>query len=152
MTTHVGSARGQIQRAMSTKMRASDTLMAALTGGVKDFRNVSRGTAFPYVSIGDTTEIEGWSSFGDGTGDEPGPVRGYDDTVTLHIWSFQPEVAECQAILELLNGLFDGKSLLLDSLHHIGSWYLASGVLPDPTDPKITHMWVRYRVGAQEES
>lgn len=144
--SRVGTATGAIQKAIVTKLKADDGLTLVLVGGIKDFRNVPRGTQYPYLTVGDMTEVEGGSSFGEGEG----PIRGYDDTITLHAWSIQPGTEECQGILGMLNNLLDGKPLVLDALHHAGTWYQFSNILPDPADSRISHLVVRYRVGAEE--
>jgi hypothetical protein len=137
--TIVGSALSAIQVAIGEKL-TDDTALMALITGVFDFRGIPKDQAFPYVTVGDTTE----------TDDSTFDTLGYEDTFTLHIWSIQPGTQECQQILANLNRLLNHQPLNLANMSHVGTWYDLSWTLPDPADTRITHMPVRYRIGAGE--
>jgi len=137
--TIVGSALSPIQAAIGAKLTDDATLMALITG-VFDFRGIPVDQAFPYITIGEATETE------DSTFDTPG----YEDTFTLHIWSIQPGTQECQQILANLNRLLNHQPLTLAGMSHVGTWYDLAWTLDDPADTRITHMPVRYRIGAGE--
>lgn len=135
----VGSALEPIQAAIEAKIRSDQTLMLMITG-IFDFRGILRGQAYPYISLGDSTE----------TDDSTFDTAGYDTTFTLHIWSNQPNSQECQRIYVRLNKLFNRKPLVLAGMDHVGTWLDFVTTLPDPEDNKLTHMPVRYRIGAGE--
>jgi len=137
----VGSAMSAIQTAIGAKL-TNDTTLSALITGVFDFRGIPPDQAFPYVTIGDMVE----------TDDSTFDTLGYLDECTLHIWSIQPGSQECQQILKRLNQLLTEEPLTLEDLNHIGTWYERAWILADPDDARITHMAVRYRIGAGEDN
>ena len=134
------SATGAIQQAIAAKLTADVQLMLLLTGGIVDFRAIPPGQTYPFLTIGDSTEVP----------DDRLGRNGYDTTVTLHIFSRQPGAKECQAILTRLNALLNKQPLALGPQNHVGTWYEFSQPMGDPSDDRITHMPVRYRIQAQE--
>jgi hypothetical protein len=133
------SATGPIQSSIAAKL-LGDSALVGLVTGVFDFRGIPPDQAFPYVTIGDSTEVDD-SVFG---------ALGYDTTFTLHIWSIQPGAQECQQILSNLNRLLNHQPLVLTGFTHVGTWYDMAQTMSDPDDTRITHMPVRYRIEAQE--
>jgi hypothetical protein len=133
------SAMGAIDIAMGAKMENDTSLMAVITG-VFDFRGVPIAQGFPYITKGNATEVP----------DHVFGTKGYDTTFTLHIWSIQPGTQECEQILALLNDLFDEQPLTISGFNQVGTWYEYAEVMDDPDDTRITHMPVRYRIGAQK--
>ena len=77
------SATGAIQQATYTKLTGDAPLMTLLTGGIVDVRGIPAGQIYPFVALGDTTEVPN---------DRLGR-NGYDTTMTLHIYSRQPGAA-----------------------------------------------------------
>jgi len=134
------TATGAIQQAAYTKLTGDTPLMTLLTGGIVDVRGIPTGQIYPFVALGDTTEVPN---------DRLGR-NGYDTTMTLHIYSRQPGAKECQTILARLNVLLNKQPLTLAGMHQVGAWYEFSQVMGDPSDDRITHMPVRYRIQAQE--
>lgn len=135
----IGSALSPVQQALSSKMQGDDTLMG-MVAGVFDFRGIPENQTYPYVTVGDSTE----------TDDSTFDTTGYDTTFTLHIWSIQPGTQECQRILARLNKLFNHQPLTVPGMAHVGTWYDLSNTLADPDDTRVTHFWVRYRIGVGE--
>lgn len=134
------TATGTIQQAIGAKLTGDGPLMALVTGGILDFRGIPKGQGYPFLTIGDSTEAPE-HSFG---------RKGYTTTVTLHIFSRQPGAMECQKILTRMNALLDEQTLTLANMHCVGIWYEFSQPMGDPSDDRITHMPVRYRILAQE--
>ena len=134
------SATGAIQQAIAAKLTGDAPLMAILTGGVVDFRGIPLGQTYPFVAIGSSTEV---------ANDCLGQL-GYDTTITLDAFSRQPGAKECQVILARLNALLNRKPLVIAGMHHVDTWYEFSQPMGDPSDDRITHMPVRYRIQAQE--
>lgn len=111
-----------------------------LITGVFDMSNVPENQAFPYITLGNATETD-YSALA---------RIGYEDTLTLHVWSMSKGTKECNTILSNLNRLLNHQSLTLDTQNHVGTWYDFSDFLPDPGENGIFHMPVRYRMRAQE--
>ena len=133
------TALSEVQTAIYSKLTGDGTLMAQVTG-VFDSGAVPENQAFPYITLGDTTEAPD-NAFG---------TRGYDDTLTLHIWSDALGFKECHIILARMNTLLDQQTLTLISHHHVGTWYEFSETLNDPGVDGIKHIPVRYRIETQE--
>jgi len=137
--TNEFSAMEAIAEAVGLKLTGDAPLMALITG-VFDFRGIPANQAFPYVTIGEETE----------TDDSTFDTLGYEDTLMLHIWSIQPGAQECRLILKNLNRLLNHQPLALANMSHVGTWYELALTMDDPADTRITHMPVRYRIGAGE--
>lgn len=133
------SALEPIQDAIVAKLKGDDTLKGMVTG-IFDFRGVPIGQLYPYVTVGDSTEID------DSTFD----TDGYEDACTLHIWSIQPNTQECQQIFKQIQRLLNHQPLALAGMSHVGTWLDMAQTLGDPDDTRLTHMPVRYRIGAGE--
>lgn len=133
------TALDQIQVALVSRLK-NDTALMALITGVFDFASVPVGQAFPYVTLGDSTE----------TDDSVLSDIGYDTTQTLHIWSKYLGFKEARGILRNLNRLLNHQTLTLSSQHCVGIWYEFSQPLNDPDDNTLRHMPVRYRIKTQE--
>jgi hypothetical protein len=138
MTTQ--TALSEVQTAIYQKLTGGATLMALVTG-VFDFGAVPDDQAYPFISIGDTTEGP----------DNTFETRGYEDTVTLHIWDNAKGFKRCQTILAEMNRLLDQQSLALSTHHHVGTQYEFSESLNDSGTDDLRHMPVRYRVQTQEQ-
>ena len=130
---------GELQTAIYTRLTNDATLAGVITG-VFDFANVPLNQAFPYVTIGDATEAPN-NTLG---------RRGYDTTLTLHIWSKYKGFKECQTILARMNYLLDQNVLPLASQTSVSMMYDFSQTMNDPNDQTIRHMPVRYRAFNQE--
>ena len=137
------TARNQLQKAIYAKLTGDTTLMALITG-IFDMGNVPENQVFPYITLGNTTE----------TDDSVLARIGYDDTLTLHIWTSNitgPKGSQqSNTILSNLNRLLNHQSLTLDTQNHVGTWYDFSDFLADPGENGVFHMPVRYRMRAQE--
>jgi hypothetical protein len=129
----------ELQTAIYSALTSDTTLMSTLTG-VFDIAAVPENQAFPYVAIGDSTEGS-MNAFG---------RRGYESTLTLHIWSSATGFKECYSILARMNFLLDQKILSLASQSHVFTLYDFSSTLNDPGENSIRHMPVRYRCFTQE--
>nr|BBH90139.1 hypothetical protein KTC_48900 [Thermosporothrix sp. COM3]BBH90204.1 hypothetical protein KTC_49550 [Thermosporothrix sp. COM3]BBH90269.1 hypothetical protein KTC_50200 [Thermosporothrix sp. COM3] len=129
---------GEIQRALYQRLTGDTTLMN-LVKGIFDASSVPDVQTYPYVTIGEATEVP-FHSF---------QRRGYEATVTLHIWSAAKGFKEAQAILARLNQILDQQSLQLATMTQVGCWYEFSESLNDPEED-VRHMPVRYRIETQE--
>ncbi|HWJ72115.1 MAG TPA: DUF3168 domain-containing protein [Kaistia sp.] len=96
-----------LQAAIRARLVADADLLAAL-GGPRIHDGAPRGTAFPFVTLGDT----GQSDWSDGTTD------GGDISLTLHVWSRQGGKKEAWAIAGILMRLLHDEPLALAD-HHL---------------------------------
>lgn len=109
----------------------------ALVKGVFDY--VPDKQAYPYVTIGDATEI-------------PFPVfgnDGHEQTLTLHIWSRARGFIEAYGILEAMTALLEGAPLVVQG--HATALLNADGAtsLRDP-DGVTRHVAARFRIIVQD--
>ncbi len=128
----------ELQRAIYGVL-SNDTTLGALVTGVFDWGGVPESQAYPYVTIGDATEVP-FNTLG---------KRGYQTTVTLHIWSRALGFAEVYSILARLNTLLDQEPLSLQTQTHIFTMLDNTQTLDDP-DGLTHHVAVRYRCLTQE--
>ena len=92
-----GSALGAIQTAVYAALTGDRALMA-LVRSVRD--EITEDAPFPYVTIGDATELP-FDSFAE---------YGSDATLTLHVWSRGKGFKEAQAITHRLIQLLDNNT------------------------------------------
>jgi hypothetical protein len=130
----------ELETAIVTKLLADSTLMAIVTG-VFDFGSVPTNQPFPYIVTGEDTEGPD-NAFG---------TRGYDASLTLHIWDNLPGFKRCKQILARMNTLLDQQSLSLATLKHVYTLYDFSTTINDPGLDDIRHMPVRYKTFTQEQ-
>ncbi len=123
----------EIQKAVYAKLTGDATLMSKITGV---FDAVPQNQAFPYIVIGDGTEI---------TWDHMGGKRGYEVTMTLHIWSRYNGYAEALGILAELNRLLDRAVLVVAGFATVQCAYEWSMPSRDP-DGITRHLPARYRL------
>jgi hypothetical protein len=82
----------------------TDVGLSGLLGGERMFDHVPRGTPFPYITVGQTTERD-WST---------GGAEGGEHVFTLHIWSQARGRRQVQAIAAAIRGLLHDSELSLD--------------------------------------
>lgn len=123
----------EIQKAVYAKLTGDATLMSKVTGV---FDAVPQNQAFPYIVIGDATEVP-W--------DHMGGKRGHETTMALHIWSRYNGFAEALGILADVNRLLDRAALAVTGFATVQCAYEWSTTLRDP-DGITRHVPVRYRL------
>lgn len=128
----------ETQTAIYTKL-TSDTTLMALVSGV--FDQPSEDAAYPYVLIGDGTEVP----------DDAHDRQGVTTTVTLHIWSRYRGYAEAAAILREVDRLLDRQPIDVAGFVTVSVVNEFHQFLRDP-DPQIRHIPVRYRIRLEEET
>ncbi|WP_018130712.1 DUF3168 domain-containing protein [Effusibacillus pohliae] len=124
-----------IQKAIFDKL-AGDATLARMVTGV--FDEVPQGTGFPYITIGEMTEVP-FNTF---------DRKGRDCTVTLHIWSQYPGNKEAVEILGRMNALLDYEPLNVEGLSLVHCQFENATTIEEP-DGKTRHVPVRYRVVVQ---
>jgi len=139
----VQTATSEIQAAIGNILVPSGTLDATLASlgvtGVFDNRAVPENQAFDYITIENNQEIPN-NTLG---------RRGYNNLVTLHIWSQALGNKNAQAMVARINQLIDQVHLNLATQSHVYTMYDMSQFLPQP-DGLTLHVIVRYRIYSEE--
>lgn len=131
------SALWPVQRAIYQRLTSHAPLMARVTGILDD---VPEGQPFPYVVIGEWTEIP-VLAFGE---------DGSETTLTLHVWSRYRGWKEANEIVALVNEVLDDAELEVEGYRTVLVVYDSSTAIRD-TDGVTRHMVVRYRLILEEE-
>lgn len=128
------STMGPVQRAIYGVL-TGDATLRGLVNGVWDF--VAETDAFPYIVIGDATEIP----------DNRHGAFGRQTTVTLHVWTKHRGHSKGLAIGDRVTALLDHQPLTVEGQDHIVTRFEFSQTLTDPEPPgDIRHLVLRYRV------
>lgn len=130
----------ELQTAIYTKLKGDSTL-SGLIQGVFDEGAIPENQAFPYIAIGDGTEIPD-NTFG---------RRSYDVTMMLHIWSEAIGFKEAYGILARINFLIDQQTLSLQTQTYVSAMYDQTIAMNDPGDMiTLRHLACRYKFMTQE--
>lgn len=137
------TAAGEIETAIGNLLVPSGTLDATLQSlgvtGVFDQRAVPENQPFDYITIGDTIERPN-NTLG---------RRGYDNTLTIHIWSRKFSQKTVQQMVARINQLIDQQHLTLASQSHVSTRYDQSMYVPQP-DGLTLHAPIRYMIYSEE--
>lgn len=134
------SSLSEVLTAVYTELTGDATLMGMITG-VFDFGAVPANQAFPYITIGDSSEKPD-NAFG---------TRGYVATHKMHIWDSQfGGFQKSQQILARMNTLLDQQPMTLATLHFVFFLYQQAIPMNDPGEDKILHTSVEYVSFTQE--
>lgn len=126
-----------LQTAVRAKLLADAALMDVIHG-VHD--EVPENAPFPYVVIGDVTEVP----------DDAHDRQGLTTTITLHIWSRYRGFKEALEILVHVDRVLDRQPLAVDGFEDVSIAREWHQTLRDP-DPEIRHIPVRFRAWLTEE-
>jgi uncharacterized protein DUF3168 len=130
-----------LQKAIFTRLSTDATLTALLGAAGRVVDQVTEGTPYPYVRIGDHLS----------TPDNDHGTFGREVTVTLHVWTKTRGNSSGQAIASRIGELLDHQtaamSALLDADGHrcVSIRNEFDQALTDP-DPEIRHHVIRVRV------
>ncbi len=131
-----GSLLLELQKAVYSKLSGDAALMAKVTGV---FDSVPDSQAFPYITIGEATEVP-FSAFSS---------VGKESTLTLHIWSRYSGFKEALDVLKRVNELLDGATLTITGYALVDMSLEMSETLRDP-DGVTRHVAARFRCLARE--
>lgn len=132
-----GSALSRVQTAIYALLTGNGPFMAAAGSGVFDY--VPDKEAFPYVTLGDATEIP-FLVFGN---------NGHEQTLTLHIWSQARGFLECFGILDAMTTLLEATPLVVSGHATVLLNFDNATSLRDP-DGLTRHVAARYRIIVQD--
>jgi hypothetical protein len=122
-----------LQKAVHAALVA-DADVLALLGGARVYDHAPRGTAYPYVTIGQTT-VRDWST---------GSENGGEHVLTLHVWSKAAGRGETQAVIGALRSALHDQALELDGHRLVNLRHEFSEARREP-DGERFHGLVRLR-------
>ncbi|SRR6266705_5082134 len=109
--------------------------------GIFDQSGVPEDQPYDYVTLGDITEVP-WNAL---------QHRGYEATMTLHIWTRQGGFQQAFLIANRLNQLFDQQTLTLPTQQSIATMYDGLQTMNDEdARGRLQHVPIRYRAFTQE--
>ena len=130
----MSAASWALQQAIFATLAASSDVQDAVGDPPRIFDAVPRGSAFPYIVIGDDKESD-WS-----TATEPGTAH----DLTIHIWSRAAGRKETRLAAEAVIGALGGAELTLDGQALIDLRYLQSESTRE-NDGETVHAQLRFR-------
>ena len=130
----MSAASWALQQAIFATLAADGDVKDAVGDPPRIFDAVPRGSAFPYIVIGDDKESD-WS-----TATEPGTAH----ALTIHIWSRAAGRKETRLAAEAAIGALNGAELDLDGQALIDLRYLESESTRE-NDGETVHAQLRFR-------
>ena len=129
----MASADWALQQALHQAL-TTDTTVLGLLGGPHVWDHVPRGAAYPYVSIGVTSERD-WST---------GSDTGGEHVLTLHVWSIAAGRRETETIASALRNALHDRALPLTGFRLVNLRHELTDVRRI-VDDEIYHGVVRLR-------
>lgn len=126
-----------VQQSLFNRLKTDTALTALATGGIHD--GAPQGTPYPYVVIGETTEVP----------DDAHARYGSQDTITLHIWSRYAGQKEIKQIAARIHELVHHQTWPVNGAVMVNAQVEMLETLRDP-DGFSRHGVLRVRVLAQE--
>lgn len=135
-----GTALGSVQDAIHDRLTGDVTLAALIPGGVRD--HAPKGTAYPYIAIGDATERP-FRTFGRG---------GHEAVFTLDVWGEKRGFKDLQAIVDRATTILEATPLVVAGHAFVYCNFEDAIQLRDPVDDEHErrHIVARYRVITQD--
>jgi hypothetical protein len=136
-----------LQRAIYARLTGDATLAGLLGAATRIVDQVTEGTSYPYVRIGESLSVP----------DNTHTSIGREVTETLHVWTRTRGNAAGQAIADRIIVLLDHQVTALDALllplgHRLVSVrHEFDQALTDP-DPEIRHHVLRFRLQTEQLS
>jgi hypothetical protein len=127
------SALWELQKALHAKLTADTQILSAI-GAPRIWDHVPRGSSFPYVTIGATSDRD-WST---------GSEEGTEHIVTFHVWSRAPGRKETENIAASLRRSLHDQPLSLDGYHLVNIRHELTEIRRD-TDGELYHGVLRFR-------
>jgi hypothetical protein len=128
------SASWALQQAIFATLCASDDIKDLVDDPPRIFDTPPRGTAFPYIVIGDDTESD-WST---------ATEAGSEHAVVIHAWSRADGHKEAKLIADTVRDTLDGAELAVTGQALIGIRYLDTAFTRE-SDGETIHAVLRFR-------
>jgi Protein of unknown function (DUF3168) len=130
----MSAASWALQQAVFATLCASSEVTDAVGDPPRVFDTVPRGSAFPYIVIGDDRETD-WST---------ATEKGSEHALTVHVWSRAQGRREARLAGEAVIDALDGAELALDGHTLIDLRWLASDTQRE-ADGETVHAQLRFR-------
>ncbi|HXC56105.1 MAG TPA: DUF3168 domain-containing protein [Rhizomicrobium sp.] len=130
----MSAASWALQQAIFATLTADSAVLDAVGDPPRLFDAVPRGTAFPYIVIGDDKESD-WS-----TATEPGSAH----ALTIHIWSRAAGRRETRLAAEAVIAALNGAELVIDGQTLIDLRWLESDSSRE-SDGETVHAQLKFR-------
>jgi hypothetical protein len=128
------SASWALQQAIFATLCASDDIKVVVGDPPRVFDTPPRGTAFPYIVIGDDTESD-WST---------ATEAGSEHAIQVHVWSRADGRKEAKLVADAVRGALDGAELSVTGQTLIDIRYLETALTRD-SDGETIHAVLRFR-------
>lgn len=128
------SASWALQQAIFATLCSSDEIKDVAGDPPRIFDTPPRGTAFPYIVIGDDTESD-WST---------ATESGSEHSVVIHIWSRADSHKEAKLVSDAVRDTLDGAELNVTGQALIDIRYLETGFTRE-ADGETIHAVLRFR-------
>ncbi|HEY0106686.1 MAG TPA: DUF3168 domain-containing protein [Rhizomicrobium sp.] len=130
----MSAASWALQQAIFAALAASDAVKAVAGDPPRVFDAVPRGSAYPYIVIGDDREAD-WST---------ATEAGSQHILTVHIWSRAPGRRETRLAAQAVIDVLDGAALALDGQTLVDLRWL-DGESARESDGETVHAQLRFR-------
>jgi hypothetical protein len=128
------SASWALQQAIFATLCASDEIKDVVGDPPRIFDTPTRGTAFPYIVIGDDTETD-WST---------ATEAGSEHAVVIHVWSRADGHKEAKLVADAVRDTLDGAELAVTGQALIDIRHLETTFARE-SDGETTHAVLRFR-------
>jgi hypothetical protein len=128
------SASWALQQAIFATLCASEDVKEVVGDPPRIFDTPPRGTAFPYIVIGDDTETD-WST---------ATEAGSEHAVQVHVWSRADGRKEAKLAADAVRGALNGAELSVTGQTLIDIHYLETALTRD-SDGETIHAVLRFR-------
>ena len=135
----MSAASWALQQAIFATLASSDAVKDAVGDPPRVFDAVPRGTAFPYIVVGDDRESD-WSTQSD---------AGSEHALTVHVWSRAAGRRESRLAAQAVIDALDGAQLTLDGHTLIDLRWLACDAARE-SDGETVHAQLRFRAVLEE--
>lgn len=129
----MASAGWSLQRSVYAAL-IGDSNVTGLLGGTRIYDHVPRGSVFPYVTFGQSSERD-WST---------GSEEGCEHVLTLHVWSQAAGRKQAEEIMAAMRNALHDKTLALTGYRLVNLRHEFSDARRDP-DGETIHGIVRLR-------
>jgi hypothetical protein len=128
------SASWALQQAIFATLCASDEIKDVVGDPPRVFDTPPRGTAFPYIVIGDDTESD-WST---------ATEDGSEHAIVIHVWSRADGRKEAKLVADAVRDTLDGAELSVTGQALIDIRYLETSYTRE-SDGETIHAVLRFR-------
>ena len=135
----MSAASWALQQAIYATLCASDAVKDAVGDPPRVYDAVPRGSAFPYIVVGDDSESD-WSTATD---------SGSQHALTIHVWSRAPGRREARLAAQAVLDALDGAELTIDGHTLIDLRWLSSDSARE-SDGETVHAQIKFRAVMEE--